>query len=98
MSDLITRLREHNLIGRLNGWNMTARHLMDESRAELKRLSALWIAETRENERLRAALESLTKDPPPTLSREPDTDCEVVLKMRAIARDALSHPNQTEPK
>lgn len=51
-----------------------------------------------ENDRLRAALESLTKDPPPTLSREPDTDCEVVLKMRAIARAALSHPNQMEPK
>lgn len=49
-----------------------------------------------ENDRLRAALESLTKDPPPTLSREPDTDCEVVLKMRAIARAALSHPKGTE--
>jgi len=37
---------------------------------------------------LRAALESLTKDPPPTLD-EPDTDAEVVIKMRAIAREAL---------
>lgn len=50
-----------------------------------------------ENNRLRAALESLTKDPPATLSREPDTDCEVVLKMRAIARAALA-PNQTGGK
>jgi hypothetical protein len=37
-----------------------------------------------------AALESLTKDPPSSLSGEPDTDCEVVLKMREIAREALA--------
>jgi DNA repair exonuclease SbcCD ATPase subunit len=42
-----------------------------------------------EIERLRAALESLTKDPPSTLSSEPDTDAEVIIKMRAIARAAL---------
>lgn len=41
-----------------------------------------------EIERLRAALESLTKDPPATLD-EPDTDAEVITKMRAIARAAL---------
>lgn len=39
--------------------------------------------------RLRAALESLTKDPPATLD-EPDTDAEVIIKMRAIARATLS--------
>jgi len=42
-----------------------------------------------EIERLRATLESLTKDPPSTLAREPDTDDEVIIKMRAIARAAL---------
>lgn len=41
-----------------------------------------------ENERLRAVLESLTKDPPATLD-EPDTDAEVIKKMRAIARRGL---------
>jgi hypothetical protein len=40
--------------------------------------------------RLRIALESLTKDPPPTLD-EPDEDWEVVVKMRAIAQAALDH-------
>jgi uncharacterized protein involved in exopolysaccharide biosynthesis len=35
-----------------------------------------------EIERLRAALQSLTHDPPATLD-EPDTDAEVVIKMRA---------------
>lgn len=49
-----------------------------------------------ENERLRAALESLTKDPPATLAREPDTDAEVIIKMRAIARAALSTSKGTE--
>jgi hypothetical protein len=39
-------------------------------------------------DRLRAVLESLTKDPPPTLD-EPDTDAEVIIKMRQIAREAL---------
>jgi len=42
-----------------------------------------------EIERLRTALESLTKDPPATFPREPDTDDEVIIKMRAIARAAL---------
>jgi hypothetical protein len=42
----------------------------------------------REIKRLRAALESLTKDPPPNLD-EPDEDWEVVVKMRAIAQAAL---------
>ena len=42
-----------------------------------------------EIERLRAALESLTKDPPSTLAREHDEDWEVVVKMKQIARDAL---------
>lgn len=45
-----------------------------------------------EIERLTAALESLTKDPPATLD-EPDTDAEVIKKMRAIALAAL-HPNR----
>jgi hypothetical protein len=46
-----------------------------------------------ENERLRAALESLTEDPPATLD-EPDADWEVIVKMRAIATAALD--NQQE--
>ena len=41
-----------------------------------------------EIERLRAALQSLTTDPPATLD-EPDTDAEVIIKMRDIARRAL---------
>ena len=45
-------------------------------------------AQAEKIERLRAALESLTKDPEPTLD-EPDEDWEVVVKMRAIARAAL---------
>lgn len=42
-----------------------------------------------EIERLRAVLQSLTHDPPASLAREPDTDAEVIIKMRAIARAAL---------
>jgi hypothetical protein len=41
-----------------------------------------------EIERLQAALQSLTKDPPAILD-EPDTDAEVIIKMREIARRAL---------
>lgn len=51
-----------------------------------------------EIERLRAALESLTKDPPATLAREPDEDCEVIIKMRAIARAALEHSAERKEK
>lgn len=43
-------------------------------------------------ERLRTALQDLLEDPPATLD-EPDTDAEVIIKMRAIARGAL-HPNR----
>jgi hypothetical protein len=49
----------------------------------------------REIERLRAALESLLKDPPPTLD-EPDTDAEVIVKMRAIAREALTNGQRAD--
>jgi hypothetical protein len=42
-----------------------------------------------DNKRLRAALQSLLTDPPTTLD-EPDTDAEVVIKMREIARAALA--------
>jgi hypothetical protein len=48
-----------------------------------------WRTEKAENERLRAVLESLTKDPPATLAREPDEDWEVIVKMRAIAHAAI---------
>jgi hypothetical protein len=41
---------------------------------------------------LRAVLESFDKDPPATLD-EPDEDCEVIVKMRSIARAALLHTN-----
>lgn len=47
---------------------------------------------------LLATLENLTKDPPRTLAREPDTDAEVIIKMRAIARAALSPEQQREGK
>jgi len=50
-----------------------------------------------EIERLRAALQSLTKDPPPSLAREPDTDAEVIIKMREIARRALTSPTIARP-
>jgi hypothetical protein len=45
-----------------------------------------------EIERLRAALESLTEDPPATLDG-PDADWEVIIKMRNIAREALGLPH-----
>jgi hypothetical protein len=38
---------------------------------------------------MRKALEAMLVDPPATLD-EPDTDAEVIIKMRAIARDALA--------
>ncbi len=40
--------------------------------------------------RLRDVLQSLTKDPPAHLAREPDTDAEVIIKMREIARCAIA--------
>ena len=47
------------------------------------------IAEQRaEIRRLRAALLSLLNDPPPTLD-EPDTDGEVIMKLRRLIRAAL---------
>ena len=45
-----------------------------------------------EIERLRAALLSLTEDPPASLAREPDPDWEVIIKMRNIAREAIGLP------
>lgn len=51
-------------------------------------------ASERENQRLRAALESLTSDPPSTLD-EPDEDWQVIVKMRAVAHAALAHTNGT---
>jgi hypothetical protein len=42
-----------------------------------------------EIERLRTVLASLLEDPPYTLD-EPDTDAEVIQKMRSIVRDALA--------
>lgn len=42
-----------------------------------------------EIKRLRGVLESLLHDPEPTLD-EPDTDAEVVIKMRATIREALA--------
>lgn len=42
-----------------------------------------------EIERLRAALGKIAKDPPATLD-EPDLDWEVIQKIRAIARAAIS--------
>jgi hypothetical protein len=57
------------------GWEMGRKQGLREAAAEI--------------ERLRATLESLTKDPPASLAREPDEDWEVIIKMRAIARAAL---------
>jgi hypothetical protein len=57
-------------------------------------LKAMWDADDEkaklraEIERLRAVLQSLTTDPPATLD-EPDTDAEVIIKMRETARRAL---------
>jgi hypothetical protein len=56
------------------GWEMGRKQGLREAAAEI--------------ERLRAALQSLTHDPPATLD-EPDTEAEVIIKMRAIARAAL---------
>lgn len=53
------------------------------------KLHRLYVEAHAKAERLRAALESLTKDPPATLD-EPDEDWEVIIKMRAIARSALA--------
>lgn len=44
---------------------------------------------TREIKWLRAMLHSLTRDPPATLD-EPDTDADVIVKMRAKINQALS--------
>jgi hypothetical protein len=43
----------------------------------------------RDRDGLVKALEAMLVDPPATLD-EPDTDAEVIIKMRSIARDALS--------
>jgi hypothetical protein len=97
--DIIARLRSRSPY--LDG--SSAERIMDEAADEIEHLrehAGAWrlVATSHEpealrlqadNERLRAALESLTRDPPASLAREPDTDCEVVLKMRAIARAAL---------
>jgi protein subunit release factor A len=54
---------------------------------DLRRMTAgECIEAVAEIERLRAALESLLVDPPAT----PDTDAEVIVKMREIAREALT--------
>lgn len=50
------------------------------------------LRQAKEMGRLRAALESLTEDPPATLD-EPDPDWEVIIKMRNIAREALGLPH-----
>ena len=60
---------------------------------QLRQRDGDWLCEKAadEIERLLVALESLTKDPPATFAREPDTDDEVIIKMRAIARAALDN-------
>jgi hypothetical protein len=69
--------------------NIPIGELVHTQAAEIDRLRAL-------NAELVAALESLTKDPPRTLPREPDEDCEVIVKMRAIARAALSKATESK--
>jgi hypothetical protein len=69
--------------------NIPIGELVHTQAAEIDRLRAL-------NAELVAALESLTKDPPRTLPREPDEDWEVVVKMRAIARAALSKATESK--
>jgi hypothetical protein len=61
----------------------------DRLQEALNTCRELRLYDAAEIRRLRAALESLTKDPPATLD-EPDADWEVIVKMRAIARAALN--------
>ncbi len=53
-----------------------------------------------EIDRLRRALELLTEEPPEEMHTidEPDEDWEVIVKMRAIAREALSPSHRGSPE
>jgi hypothetical protein len=78
--------------------NIPIGELVHTQAAEIDRLRALnaELVAALESLELVAALESLTKDPPRTLPREPDEDCEVIVKMRAIARAALSKATESK--
>jgi hypothetical protein len=78
-----------NEIGRLSVLLAEAKAVNEELRTYWKASEAKLTAQTIQVNRLRSVLESLTRDPPATLD-EPDTDAEVIQKMRTIARDALS--------
>ena len=99
MTDIVERLREQaSFDGVPNSLESEAadeiERLMAEHDDYVIRANANVCELNREIERLRAALQSLTKDPPATLD-EPDTDDEVIIKMRAIARDALRRDDGT---
>jgi hypothetical protein len=81
------------LTGLLANSEMTVAELLANDgrlRAESDISDGLLADAKADNARLRAALQSLTHDPPATLD-EPDTDAEVVIKMREIARRALEN-------
>jgi hypothetical protein len=72
----------------MSAWDDREHPAMQEVRDLKKALAAERGRCETEIERLRAALENITKDPPATLN-EPDSNVEVIVKMRAIARAAL---------
>lgn len=97
MIDIITQLRSYQMASNIRGETRTmcgrAANEIERLRERVAELQAQWgyteSIQTLEIERLRAVLESLTKDPPATLD-EPDPDFAVIAKMRAIARAALA--------
>jgi len=91
----IERLREH--VAALQLVATSHEPEVERLRAESDISDGLLADAKAEIERLRAALQSLTKDPPPSLAREPDTDAEVIIKMREIARRALTSPTIARP-
>jgi hypothetical protein len=86
--DMVKELREFSVQGQ-DDYPDWYPEICEKAAAEIDRLRAL-------NAELVAALESLTKEPPRTMPREPDEDWEVVVKMRAIARAALSKATESK--
>lgn len=108
--DLVDRLRgQYHLpvndgAGPLNGSMTFSREfptppIQKEAAAELERLSALWIAETRENERLRAALDRLGSSEAMTHSFSVDTSpaARELIARIDFARAALSTSDRGKP-
>lgn len=74
MTDIVERLRNHSASMGFGGCQDCYDTVMEDA----EKLN-----------RLRSVLASLLKDPPSTLD-EPDTDYEVIQKMRTIIREALA--------